>query len=58
MNPNALDIDRVHARGLYSRVIISPKGTINVKDVMQVPGALRRQATRPPQATKTSVQGP
>jgi hypothetical protein len=39
MNPSSLDIERVFAKGLYSRVIISPNGTINIKDVMRPPGA-------------------
>jgi hypothetical protein len=39
MNPSSVDIDRVYAKGLYSRVIISQSGSINIKDVMQVPGA-------------------
>jgi uncharacterized protein involved in outer membrane biogenesis len=50
MNPNALDIDRVYARGLYSRVIISPNGTINIKDVLQVPGAPPSAPPPPPTA--------
>jgi hypothetical protein len=39
MNPSSVDIDRVYAKGFYSRVIISQNGSINIKDVMQVPGA-------------------
>jgi hypothetical protein len=39
MNPSSLDIGHVYAKGLYSRVIIAPNGTINIKDVMQTPGA-------------------
>jgi hypothetical protein len=39
MNPSSLDIERVYAKGLYSRVIIASNGTINIKDVMRTPGA-------------------
>jgi len=51
MRPDSLDIDRVHAKGLFSRVLVTPNGTINIKDAMQpagTPGAA--PAVTPPPA--------
>jgi hypothetical protein len=50
MNPSSVDIERVYAKGLYSRVVISQNGTINIKDVMQAPG------TSPPAAAAPAPQ--
>jgi hypothetical protein len=57
MNPNSLDIDRVYAKGLYSRVIISQNGSMNIKDVMQVPGAPPpAQTPKPPPVPKSAAK--
>jgi hypothetical protein len=57
MNPSSLDIERVYAKGLYSRVIISSNGTINIKDVMQVPGAAPPAAAPAAQAKPAVAKG-
>lgn len=55
MNPSSVDIERVYAKGLYSRVIISQNGTINIKDVMQTPGAPPAPSPPPEPKAKASV---
>jgi hypothetical protein len=61
MNPSSLDIERVYAKGLYSRVIISQNGTINIKDVMRTsgappPAAAPRRTSKP--AARTAAAKP
>jgi hypothetical protein len=58
MNPSSVDIDRVYAKGLYSRVIISSNGSINIKDVMQTAGAPPPAATPAAQAKPAPAAPP
>jgi hypothetical protein len=39
MNPTSLEIERVYTKGQYGRVIVEPNGTINIRSVIQGPGA-------------------
>jgi uncharacterized protein involved in outer membrane biogenesis len=56
--PDKLSIDRIAVHGPYARVIIGPKGVLNVSAVMQPAGTIAAASAVPPPAAHSAAPAP